>query len=139
MLTGFPRWLSKFGICAIVGAIAGSLTGMMFGLTLVAQPTHTLSFHDALLASILLGLLDWVVVVIALVVFGGYQLSVILFPSFVTCMVASICTALLLNTLHRPFAGMFGMLIGWFLGLAIGFLFCRICRIVPGRQVSAQS
>jgi hypothetical protein len=130
MLNALMRWLSKAGICAVVGAIAGSITGMFFGLTLVAAPAHAFPLTWAIGIGIALGLLDWILVIIGLAL-CGYQLLAVLLPAVVTCVTTSIFVTFYLDTLLYTFAGMFGMLIGWFLGLAIGLLLCQICRFVP--------
>jgi len=124
MPTGLAGWLSRAGICAITGALAGSFTGTVFGLALAVAPGHHVVAWQALAVGAALGLIAWVGVLCLLLAMGHYLLSSVLKPSLVTCLVVSVVTAWLVNLIHRP--GL-GMLIGWIVGFLIGRLFCAAC------------
>jgi hypothetical protein len=126
MLTGLARWLSYSGICAVTGSLAGSFTGLIFGLTLLPAPANGVPSGFALAVGAGLGILAWGVVMFLLVMMGRYRFDEVFFPSLFTCIVVSILTALIVNALHSPFAG---MLIGWVLGYLVGRAFCALCTV----------
>ncbi|HZZ17588.1 MAG TPA: hypothetical protein VFE08_16695 [Candidatus Sulfotelmatobacter sp.] len=126
MLSGFARWLSYSGICAITGALAGSFTGTVFGLALAPVPTHSVPVWQALAVGAGLGLIAWFGILCLLLAMGHYSLSSVLLSSLVTCLVASIATAWVVNLVHRPYLG---MMLGWLAGFLIGRLFCALCRL----------
>jgi|SRR5579863_1152232 len=124
MFSRLTGWLGRQGICAIVGAIAGAFTGAIFGLWLAAM-THSVLVGQALAVGLVLGLIAWMGILFLLLAMGHYSLSSVLIPSLVTCVVASVVTALSVNAVHHPDEG---VLMGWILGFLIGRLFCAACK-----------
>src|ERR1039457_2733902 len=96
-LSAILRWLSRSGICAVAGSIGGSIAGLVFGLVLLAVPAHTIAFREALPIGAFLGVVAWLAVLFLLLVFGRYSPRAVVGQSFVTCMLASILTALAVN------------------------------------------
>lgn len=125
MLSGLAKWLSGAGICAITGALAGSFTGTVFGLSLIVAPGYRVSAGQASWVGAALGLIAWIVILWLLLVMGHYLLNSVLVPSLVTCLVVSVVTTWVVNLVHQPG---FGPLIGWIVGFLLGRLFCLTCK-----------
>jgi hypothetical protein len=113
MFSGMRSWLSRSGICALTGSLAGSIAGMICGLALLAVPSHTIPFQQALQIGIVLGIVVWLIVLFLLLAFGRYSAGAVLWPSLFTCLLVSIVTVLIVNALHQTYLG---MLLGWIIG-----------------------
>lgn len=133
MLSRLVQWVSNSGICAVAGSIAGGIAGLMFGLSMLAFPSHTLTLRQALLIGAILGIVAWLAVLFLLLAFGRYSARTVLWRSFVTCVLASIFTVLVINALHLT---LLGMLVGWIIGFLIGRALCTLCQV---RAVRAKS
>ncbi len=125
MLSGLVRWIGRQGVCAVAGSIAGSFTGMIIGLALMAAPSHALPVGKALVVGVMLGIISWFLVLLFLIVFGRYLLRDIVWQSFVTCLLAGIFTVLIVNALRQPYLG---MIVGWLVGFLIGKALCAACN-----------
>ena len=125
MFSKLSRMLGSAGICAITGTIAGSIVGMIFGLSLLAAPGHHVSLKDAAEVGLILGLLAWVVVLFILIAFGRYAPRAVLLPTIPTCFVTAILTTCLTDLLR---ATLCGMILGWIVGFLVGRGFCMFCR-----------
>jgi hypothetical protein len=128
MITRLIALMSRLGLCAACGCIAGGITGMLMGPYLFSLVGHHMSPHDATLLGAGLGLIDWLAVLFLLVAVGRYILGNVLISSLFTSVVASIFAALVINATRAPLVS---MLTGWVVGLIVGAILCRLCRIIP--------
>jgi hypothetical protein len=125
MSSSLKLWLSRSGICAATGSIAGSMAGLLFGLSLLPVPVHTIPFRHAVIIGAILGIIAWAFVLFLLLAFEKYSPRAILLPSFVTSFLAGILTVLVVNAIHRTFLG---MLLGWIIGFLVGRALCQLCK-----------
>src|SRR6267378_4451438 len=86
--------VSKAGICAASGAIAGAFVGGLFGLFEVVSGNPPLTPSLLLGIAIGLALVSWVVVLVIVGVFGNYGAIAIAGQSLVTCGITGILTVL---------------------------------------------
>jgi len=126
-------WLNRFGPCALCGAIAGGLTGFIFGFTQWAIPGIPLPVHVALNVGIMLGLLAYLAILFFIGVLGNFGVQQLLWPALFTSVLVSILVVLIMNRLD---AKLFGTLLGWVIGLIVGRALCYACnRAVEVKQV----
>ncbi len=128
MINLFIIWLARSGICTIVGIIAGSFTGLLFGPLLLGAPKHQIPVYLAAGLGLILGLLSWLLVLWMLGVMTDYIVGDVALPVLLNCLLASTLTALWVNFLHRPYLA---MPLGWIIGFAVGRLLCVICGTSP--------
>jgi MFS family permease len=125
--------LSRSGICAATGSIAGSVVGLLFGLSLLPVPAHTIAFRHAVVIGAVLGIIAWAVVLFLLLAFEKYSPHSILLPSFVTSFLTGILTVFVINAIHQTFLG---MILGWIIGFLVGRALCKVCQV---RALRAES
>jgi hypothetical protein len=117
-------FISRSGICAVSGAIAGAIVGGLFGLIQLATSYPTLPRAVFLGAVLGLVLFAWLIVLLVVGVFGNYGVGAIARQSLVTSSVTGIITVIVIQTTRVALAG---MLLGWLVGFGVGKLLCRMC------------
>lgn len=96
---------------------------------MIPQNAHRVLTWQAMAAGLALGLIAWVVILFLLYMVANYSLGSIFLSSLVTCLLASVATALIVNSLHHR--QYLGMLVGWIVGFAIGRMLCAACGSKP--------
>ena len=124
------QFLSRAGICAVSGAIAGAVVGGLFGLVEFAGAHPSLPRLALIGVAIGLSLFAWLVVLSIVGVFGNYGALTIAGQSLVTSLIVGILTVFLVYAIR---AGLFGMLLGWIVGFLVGKMLCALCDLSQRR------
>jgi hypothetical protein len=117
-------WLNRLGPCALCGAIAGALTGFIFGFTQWGIPGNLLPIHVAVNVGLMLGLFAFLAIVFFIGVLGNFGLQRLVWPALFTSVLVSVLVVLIMNRLE---AKLFGTLLGWLIGLIVGRALCYAC------------
>ena len=117
-------WLNGFGPCALCGAIAGALTGFIFGLAQWGIPGNRLSIYVGVNVGITLGLLAFLAIVLFIGVLGNFGVQRLVWPALFTSILVSVLVVLIVNWIN---AQVFGTLLGWIVGLIVGRALCYAC------------
>jgi hypothetical protein len=134
MFSLLKQWLSRQGICALCGSIAGSFTGFVFGLAHAASPMFDPTVKQAVIVGMALGLLAWVGILFFIGVLADYGVWQIFWQTFVNSELTSIITVLVIRAVHAKSAG---MLIGWVIGFLVGRALCAACKAVFLRRAKS--
>jgi len=120
----------KLPWCSLAGGLAGILTGFIFSLFQVQNPTIAPTMQEILLIALVLGLIAWLFLLLAIGVWLKYGISSIALQTFVTAILTAIATVYFSYLVNLPYLT---VILGWIVGIFIGYLLCLFCRIyVPG-------
>jgi acid phosphatase family membrane protein YuiD len=115
----------KLPWCSLAGGIAGIITGFIFSLFQVQNPTLVLTLQELLLIAVVLGLVAWLFLLLVIGVWLKYGVGAIALQTFVTALLAAIATVYLNNIIKLPYLA---VILGWLVGILIGYLLCLFCR-----------
>jgi len=124
------KFMSKAGVCAVSGTIAGAFAGGLFGLVEFVAQNQPMPSLVLIGFAIGLSVLAWLVVLTIVGVFGNYGVIAIARQSLVTSGITGLLTVFLV---YATRAGLFGMLLGWIIGFLVGKALCTMCGASQGR------
>jgi hypothetical protein len=113
-------------LCAVSGAIAGGITGLLFGLAQLSS--GKIAMTAAAETGIVLGFIAWIAILVVVGLWLHYGPRVIALPSLITSLVTAVLTVFIGNQLSIPILDVW---IGLLVGTVVGAIFCRLC---PTRQ-----
>src|ERR1035441_5123609 len=112
-MTALTKWLSRAGICALCGSIAGAFSGFIFGLARLGAPSFHPAIELTIIVGVVLGLVAWVGILFFIGILADYGVWQIFWQALVNCELTSLLTVLVVGAIHATLSG---MLIGWILG-----------------------
>jgi len=115
----------KLPWCSLAGGLAGVITGFVFSLFQVQNPTIVLTLQEVLLIAVVLGLVAWLFLLLVIGVWLKYGVGAIALQTFVTALLTAIATVYLNNIIKLPYLA---VILGWLVGILIGYLLCLFCR-----------
>jgi hypothetical protein len=114
----------RMTFCGQVGAIAGALVGMFFGLAQAEHGDDTVSFGRLVASAAIAAGIGWAAVLLVVGVWLRYGARTIALPSLVTVAVTSFLTVLFNDLADEP---ILASLIGIATGLLVGAVLCLLC------------
>lgn len=124
LLTISNFFFGRLRFCAKIGAIAGLISGSLFGFYLAQNDAQPETAVNALYIGIYLGLAAWLFILLAVGVWMRYTVRAIAFRGLINSLLTSICTVYLCNIILLPYLC---FLIGLLVGIIIGTIFCILC------------
>ena len=122
-----PTFLTiwRRSLCAVTGAIAGGLVGLIVGLFQSTMPA-VLTMPEILRVTLILGLFAWLAILLIVGVWVRYGAIAIALPSLITTFITAFLTVYLANKLQVPVLAVW---LGLIVGTLVGLLLCRLCRM----------
>lgn len=114
----------RHNLCAVTGAIAGGLTGMVFGLLLISNAGAPIAASELLAIALLLAFVAWLMVLLVVGVWLHYGLTAVAAPALVTTVITALITVAIAYAVKFPYLA---TLIGLAVGTLVGALLCRLC------------
>lgn len=111
-------------VCAVGGAMAGGITGLLFGLIQLGDPATAAPLSVAIPTGILLGLLGWFVILLVIGLWLHYGARSIALQSLVTSLITAVLTTIISNQLGQPILDAW---IGLLVGTIVGAALCALC------------
>ena len=124
------QFISKAGVCAVSGTIAGAFAGGLFGLFEFVAQNQAMPRPVLIGFAIGLSVLAWIVVLTIVGVFGNYGVIAIARQTLVTSGITGLLTVFLV---YATRADRFGILLGWIIGFLVGKALCKLCDAPQGR------
>jgi hypothetical protein len=115
----------KLPWCSLAGGLAGVITGFIFSLFQVQNPTIVLTLQEVLLIAVVLALVAWLFLLLVIGIWLKYGVGPIALQTFVTALLTAIATVYLNNIIKLPYLA---VILGWLIGILIGYLLCLFCR-----------
>ena len=115
----------KLPWCSLAGGVAGIITGFVFSLFQVQNPTIVLTIQQILQIAAILGLISWLFLLLVIGVWLKYGIPSIALQTFVTAFLTAFFTVYLSNVINLPYLT---VILGWLVGILIGYLLCLFCR-----------
>src|SRR5947208_11702479 len=100
--------------CSLAGGLAGVITGFIFSLFQVQNPTIVLTVQEVLLVAVVLGLVAWLFVLLVIGVWLKYGAGTIALQTFVTALLTALATVYLNNIIKLPYLA---VILGWLAGI----------------------
>jgi hypothetical protein len=114
------------GLCAMAGAIVGSLAGYFFGIVLLHVAPIGPTPQERGVAALVLAVFGWINVLVLIGWWLGYGIKNIALPALINAVLVSFLTVFIVNALGLPG---WGMLLGFIIGIVVGTLLCQWCRM----------
>jgi hypothetical protein len=118
-------------LCAVSGAIVGGLSGMIMGFVLAPPATPALSLPDVVRASLVLGILGWIVLLVVIGAWLHYGFSQIALPALVNALITAFLTVFFCNKIH---VAVICTVLGLVIGTLVGWLLCIACQRWAGTK-----
>ena len=125
LIAALSKFLRKIGVCGNAGVIVGMLAGGALSLLDLLQDPLVLSDAQALRMWAILALFGWLVLLFVFVAFVRWPLSSVIIPTLVNAVLVSAVTLYVSRALDLF---QWAWLIGFLVGVLLGFLLCRLYK-----------
>ncbi len=132
-LVAFAKALfGKLPWCSLAGGLAGVISGFVFSLFQVQNPTILLTIQQIFQIAVVLGLIAWLCLLLVIGIWLKYGIGSIALQTFVTSFLTAFFTVYLSDIVNLPYLT---VILGWVVGILIGYLLCMFCRrYFPSRR-----
>ncbi|PYS99107.1 MAG: hypothetical protein DMF63_13640 [Acidobacteria bacterium] len=118
-------FFGKLPWCSLAGGLAGVVTGFVFSLFQIQNPTIILTMPQIVQIAAVLGLVSWLFLLLVIGVWLKYGIKSIALQTFVTAFLTAFFTVYLSNLLNLPYLT---VILGLLAGILIGYILCLFCR-----------